>query len=383
MNRPIQTVLPALVVLGIAASALGQTYVVESISPWMDKWSYAFGDSTETGTRPTAPTFTSLWNNSSPVAFDDRDSEFLLGFKTAPQTSPVRAGVPEGFPAARYRVLEAVVTLTAVVSSPQNTWLYDPSHDPVATYLNPGNAAAQPPVAADPALQPDADAGRPVEIFLAGFRNGYTSSTFPEDGEFAPQGPSFVGVRNVYPVDTAGPGGTLRDVSNNVTGLGAPFEVFPAAVGQAPLTPGDPVANGQQITFTLDVNNAGVQAYLQNAMREGALSVLTSSLHPAPFQGVGPRNYPVWATRQYPIASYRPTLRLSARLCFADVAGPGQSPSADGQFTADDIIVFLNGFFASQSDLADVAGPGQALGPDGQFTADDIIVFLNAFFAGC
>ncbi|MCE2925241.1 MAG: hypothetical protein LW822_07290, partial [Phycisphaeraceae bacterium] len=90
-----------------------------------------------------------------------------------------------------------------------------------------------------------------------------------------------------------------------------------------------------------------------------------------------------WATRQYPIASYRPTLRLSARLCVADVAGPGQSPSADGQFTADDIIVFLNGFFASQSDLADVAGPGQVLGPDGQFTADDIIVFLNAFFAGC
>ncbi|MFN7431361.1 MAG: GC-type dockerin domain-anchored protein [bacterium] len=33
--------------------------------------------------------------------------------------------------------------------------------------------------------------------------------------------------------------------------------------------------------------------------------------------------------------------------------------------------------------MADVAGPGQALGPDGQFTADDIIVFLNAFFAGC
>jgi hypothetical protein len=33
--------------------------------------------------------------------------------------------------------------------------------------------------------------------------------------------------------------------------------------------------------------------------------------------------------------------------------------------------------------LADIAGPGQTTVPDGEFTADDIIVFLNGFFAGC
>jgi hypothetical protein len=32
---------------------------------------------------------------------------------------------------------------------------------------------------------------------------------------------------------------------------------------------------------------------------------------------------------------------------------------------------------------SDVAGPGQTPGSDGQLTADDIIVFLNKFFAGC
>ncbi|MFN7395449.1 MAG: hypothetical protein ACK5UW_00665 [bacterium] len=32
---------------------------------------------------------------------------------------------------------------------------------------------------------------------------------------------------------------------------------------------------------------------------------------------------------------------------------------------------------------SDVAGPGQSVGSDGQLTADDIIVFLNRFFAGC
>jgi hypothetical protein len=66
----------------------------------------------------------------------------------------------------------------------------------------------------------------------------------------------------------------------------------------------------------------------------------------------------------------------------ADVAGPGQTIGGDGQLTADDIIVYLNWFFAADG-RADVAGPGQSVGADGQFTADDIIVFLNGFFAGC
>jgi hypothetical protein len=66
----------------------------------------------------------------------------------------------------------------------------------------------------------------------------------------------------------------------------------------------------------------------------------------------------------------------------ADVAGPGQSPGSDNALTADDIIVYLNWFFAGDT-RADVAGPGQSITPDTQFTADDIIVFLNRFFAGC
>jgi len=65
----------------------------------------------------------------------------------------------------------------------------------------------------------------------------------------------------------------------------------------------------------------------------------------------------------------------------ADAAGPGQSVGADGQYTADDIIVYLNWFFASDP-RADVSGPGQSPRVDQQLTADDIIVFLNAFFAG-
>ncbi len=68
--------------------------------------------------------------------------------------------------------------------------------------------------------------------------------------------------------------------------------------------------------------------------------------------------------------------------CNADIAGPGQSVGPDGDLTADDIIVFLNYFFAGNL-RADVAGPGQSTVVDGALTADDIIVYLNGFFAGC
>jgi hypothetical protein len=78
-----------------------------------------------------------------------------------------------------------------------------------------------------------------------------------------------------------------------------------------------------------------------------------------------------------------PFVLFGVRRCgSADIAGPGQSPAFDGELTADDIIAFINLFFASDP-RADLAGPGQTQGPDGQFTADDIIVYIARFFAGC
>ncbi len=68
----------------------------------------------------------------------------------------------------------------------------------------------------------------------------------------------------------------------------------------------------------------------------------------------------------------------------SNISGPGQNTTAiDAELTADDIIVFLNRFFAGNL-LSDVSGPGQdTTAIDGELTADDIIVFLNRFFQGC
>ena len=71
-------------------------------------------------------------------------------------------------------------------------------------------------IAADPFLIPDPDAGRCVELFAAGFRNGFTAQSYAENAAFAPGGPA-IGTRNIYPIDFGGPNDTARDVSNNVT----------------------------------------------------------------------------------------------------------------------------------------------------------------------
>ena len=74
---------------------------------------------------------------------------------------------------------------------------------------------------------------------------------------------------------------------------------------------------------------------------------------------------------------------LPAGCNIADVASLGGQAAPDGMLTADDVITFLNAFFAVNLAVADVAALGGQHAPDGVLTVDDIIEFLAAFFAGC
>ncbi|MGH7133195.1 MAG: GC-type dockerin domain-anchored protein [Phycisphaerales bacterium] len=67
----------------------------------------------------------------------------------------------------------------------------------------------------------------------------------------------------------------------------------------------------------------------------------------------------------------------------ADVTSLGGLPGVDGLLTADDVVAYLNGFFAGNMSLADIASLGGAMTADGLLTADDIVAFLAAFFSGC
>jgi len=73
---------------------------------------------------------------------------------------------------------------------------------------------------------------------------------------------------------------------------------------------------------------------------------------------------------------------LPAACGASDIAGPGPVAGADGELTADDVILFVSWFTLSDV-RADVASPGPAAGADGEFTADDIILFINRFTTGC
>ena len=68
----------------------------------------------------------------------------------------------------------------------------------------------------------------------------------------------------------------------------------------------------------------------------------------------------------------------------ADVAGLGADLGADGLLTVDDLVVYLQVFFAGNSAVADLVGlGGNGAPPDGAVTVDDLVYFLTRFFSPC
>jgi hypothetical protein len=241
------------------------------------------------GTRPVAPTFASF-----DPRFDTRDAEFLLGWNTA-------TVVPTGASPARYVLRRARLLLPVAAD---RTFLYDPTYDPIRTYL-PTN---------DPARLPDTDAGRPVEVFGVGFRGGFTSATYLESSSFGQVGAFTsntisIGTRNAFAAqfDT---NGVLVDVANHVGQLNlnwtnAPFEAAAWAIGTTTnAAPGEFVPIDSVFSFDLDLSDPLIHGSLARSLSEGRLRLMVSSLSPAQqitpggtgLGGVG--SYPQWSTRE-------------------------------------------------------------------------------------
>ena len=145
------------------------------------------------------------------------------------------------------------------------------------------------------------------------------------------------------------------------TGLGPDFDMLAL-----------PVASATGVVGTPIIYNAALSSNSDDRVNAGMVLMPDGGLVLAGRSSTTSRNIDFIAVKFGGTAACGPS----------DIAGPGQSLGSDNALTADDIIVFLNWFFADDT-RADVAGPGQSTSPDGQFTADDIIVFLNRFFAGC
>ncbi len=280
---PLDYVRPLLLLLAGAALSVvqAQPFALNFSEPTMDRWMYPFNATP--GSRASAPVFGTLGNE---AGVDSRHGQFLLGFDTFSQVATNRGP-------ANYLIQRARVTATI---NRDRSFRYDPTQDTYYTYHT-----------NHPAYTADTDPGRPIELFGAGFRNGFTVETFPEDGPF---GSPAAGERNVYAAGYSTTG-ALVDVGNNV-GKSDPafpsFEVAPFAIGKTPeVIPGDLVPSGTKIEFDLNLEDPLVQQYLQEALNSGRLRVTITGLHISGFGGTPA--WPDFYTRDSLVGS-PPTLEI-------------------------------------------------------------------------
>src|SRR5262249_13915755 len=158
----------------------------------MDRWMYP--NNATPGVRPSASVFSVFGEDGEGI--ETRWAQFLFGWDTGTNAAAL---VPTGRGMANYLIQNATVHLTI---NRDQVWIYDGTHDAVETFLSD----------ADARHVADADAGRPVELFGAGFRGGFDATTFLETGPFGTDG---IGTRNAYAA-AFNAAGQFVDVSSNV-----------------------------------------------------------------------------------------------------------------------------------------------------------------------
>ena len=271
IRRPLAT----FTILFAALQAQGQTYNFHADAPSIDKWIYPFASSGG-GTRTSAPVFGAIGDVGT---FDDRDGQFFVGFNST-------GTIPSNRGATNYLISSATLTLRLSFGVADMV-VYDPTYDLRSTY-DPTSGA---PINGD-------DPGRPIELYGAGYRNGFTATNVVENTPFSPASdPSEEGVRNIFASDLAA---GARDVSNNIRD---DFDPVPFAIGQ--VTAEDLNADGTMkgdidVVFALNLLNPNVVSYLQAALDLGRVNLIAASLHQAS-QG-GPATRPEFDTKELGLA---------------------------------------------------------------------------------
>ncbi|KAA0216219.1 MAG: hypothetical protein DYG94_05740 [Leptolyngbya sp. PLA3] len=258
------------VILALVGGVPALADAVSYNAPTWDRWNYPFNSTS--GYRDVAVTFSSGYV---PGLFDDKDAQFLNTFITAGDIAPHMG-------ASNYVITSARFSVTV---DPRFGGIvaYDPTYDSYGTYRE----------AFQDGYTPDTDAGRPVELYATGFRNGLNPFAYGDSMAFAFGDPTAEGVRNAYAAQTDAVG-NLSDASNNVRDG---FDTSPLAIGQiAGLNAGDIILGYATLVFDINVGDAGIQAWLAQSLDAGALALTVSSMHPAA-QG-GAVTYPGFFTNE-------------------------------------------------------------------------------------
>jgi len=240
----------------IAQAGSPDVFTASYDEPTFDRWMYPFNATP--GVRGSASIFAAFF-----IDFDDRDSQFVVGFNTS-------GDIPVDLPVCSYRIVHASFS---VENLNNDLFEYDETYDSYATHLP----------EEDEEWFADEDAGRPIELFGVAYRNEYDAQTFEEGSPFSPGGNTQKDVRNAFATDNFD--GLMEDISNNVT---TRFETVPFAIGKnSSLTPGQIVPEDTRFVFEIDVTNPDVQRYLASELARGDLRFTVSSLQPASFDGSG------------------------------------------------------------------------------------------------
>ena len=328
--------------LGLAAAVNAGVVDVLISVPTFDRWMYPFNSENPNGSEDDATVFSTI-GAPSESAFDNRDGQMIIGFDTG---SAVVAGAPLN----HYRILEARVT---VVTSRSNTFIYDPSVDPIEALI-PGSGVSDP------------DAGQPVELFMCGYRGGWalTGPTAFQEGTPFHNGAPFPfpnrGVRNAFAAEYNFSGELIDNSNNRDEGRRARS----LAVGQIEdVAPGTPVPQNTAMSFDIDVSNADSVQYLRTALAAGRLNLVVSSLAITEQQS---SNVPAFYCKEAPAVIGGVPASLTLRVC----VGAPADWDCSGGVEVSDIFAFLADWFANRGDF----------NTDGVNDVTDIFAFLSSWF---
>ncbi|HVU07497.1 MAG TPA: hypothetical protein VHG89_03020 [Verrucomicrobiae bacterium] len=260
-----------------AASLLAQPFNLQSVNPNIARWMYVHNLS------PTNRSTASVYADFGDIPFaDTRWGQFLLGWNTS-------NSIPVGQGARNYLISRVRVTL--FISSEGDQYAYDDALHDYRTYF----------LTNDPRYISSTNTSNPVELYGVGFRGGYTALTFQQGTTlFAdPTDNNDYTNRTAYAAcyDT---NGVLVDASDNVGDDGTnevpnPFEVAPFAIGKTTdVAPGELMPTGSRLTFDLNLDDPLIYSYVQQALNQGNLSLMASSLLVADFFGTA--NWPDFDT---------------------------------------------------------------------------------------
>ena len=393
----VRTAIGCSIVLIAVGSAGAQSF--DFSTPSDDRWHYPFNFNP--GTRLTG----SVFQAANQTGFNDRDGEVVVRWDTSSLIAP-------GQGVWAYQIDSIVVTLTNDAGA---TWIPDLTADEWYTadinvdgFINLDGIPRGEPGDVD-GESDDADPGRPIELYGAGFGPTHSAASWNENSAYVGSASIADVARDPFPFMYQDVTGDMLHVEDHAKGLWNDTIALPVfEFTPQPWAYGNPVSYtpGSQtipfsVEFEIDLNASGglVREYFRQALNDGFLTVIITSYQDT-VQGGSPTEFGSFFMKESVgvfLGAEAPALRvvLSGACSPADITTQGAGTGdpgfgvPDGLVTGADLSFFVNGWVADDLGVADLTTQGAGIGdpgfgvPDGLVTGADLSYFVNLWIIGC